>query len=377
MTATHSRLFVLSILLVVGTAPATADEPQPPAELRQVPTNAASKPPRPKSSSGTTLWKSEGDGVRLRLVDPSSSFRTQRQRSGRVRLAQLDQGSDDLSDLLQDLETSGPSDRTTDGLLDQARELLQEPQPTDDLLPLQDGPARGDTDSMRSRLREELDRLMPSDEPAAAEALPSGDATSPRDTDVPPAPPQDAEVETPPTTLDDLVDPVPQPIYRRRPTNDNQPYTLSGILNDDDQTDCHCEAEFCRRMWECAGGRCQSPWDRMTREWHRNRAILWNGNCGSKPCNPMDGFSCHGTGCQTCNGSGVGPYGGAGPYPYGGAGPHYTEHVPGAPQLTGPAATLPIAEPNTLPPSAAPVELMPPATPRQATRPSDALPVTP
>ena len=77
----------------------------------------------------------------------------------------------------------------------------------------------------------------------------------------------------------DLTDPVPQPIVNR-PTN--YAATLGDVLMDPDETeDPRIEQQFCDEMWQCAGGRCQNSYDRLTREMRRN-SLVRQGNCGNR-----------------------------------------------------------------------------------------------
>lgn len=76
----------------------------------------------------------------------------------------------------------------------------------------------------------------------------------------------------------DLTDPVPLPIINR-PTN--YAATLGDVLMDPDETqDPRIEQQFCDEMWQCAGGRCQNSYDRLTREIRRNSQVR-QGSCGN------------------------------------------------------------------------------------------------
>ncbi len=68
----------------------------------------------------------------------------------------------------------------------------------------------------------------------------------------------------------------------RRVRGANIPYTLGDIL-DDDKIDPACEREFCRRMWQCAGGRGQSPWHRMKRDMDRDKLLRKSPQCLTSP----------------------------------------------------------------------------------------------
>lgn len=98
-------------------------------------------------------------------------------------------------------------------------------------------------------------------------------------------------------------EPVPQPVYQPRRRAD-QPYSLAGMLDDPQQTDSACDQQHCDQIWECAGGRCMTPWQRCLRNFRRNQSVLWGGNCRTG-C----GFSsaCGNWGCSAC---GWGLYGG-------------------------------------------------------------------
>lgn len=78
-----------------------------------------------------------------------------------------------------------------------------------------------------------------------------------------------------------------QEAARRRSSRQTaQPLTLGQILNDEDQYDWYCEAEFCRRMWACAGG--------------RNRG--WFHRCQQDLCQAFDdGMAFLGCGCGPSN----------------------------------------------------------------------------
>lgn len=72
----------------------------------------------------------------------------------------------------------------------------------------------------------------------------------------------------------------PQP-PAQRPYLANQPFTLAGILNDeDDYIDCLCEQEFCQLMWQCAGGRNMSQYQRWQRDFSRNWGTYFPGSGG-------------------------------------------------------------------------------------------------
>ncbi len=71
------------------------------------------------------------------------------------------------------------------------------------------------------------------------------------------------------------------PVVATPPKKRRMPYayTLSDILEDEDDTEAPCiEQAYCRAMWECAGGKCLSPLDRWRRDLNRNR-VLRNGSC--------------------------------------------------------------------------------------------------
>ncbi len=252
------------------------------------PSRLPTRPVADASSSAPTagvLMQVRDAEIEMRLVDPTTKFTLQPpQRS--VRLVQAD---DDLSDLLDNLDPI-QNDRPTngdDGLLDEARDLLKDEAPPARLFPMGEERGREPSDAMRELLKQELDKLLPADRAARddeadaknAEPLPSG---------------------TEEVRVDDLVDPVPQPIYRRTTPRPNQPYTLAGILADDDRVDPNREAEFCQRMWECAGGKCQRPINRWKRDWRRDRDVIWRGNCGPRLLNPLTMLSLPLLGCRSC-----------------------------------------------------------------------------
>jgi hypothetical protein len=87
--------------------------------------------------------------------------------------------------------------------------------------------------------------------------------------------------ETEDTSLDNRYqDVVRRPPPRRR-SRANMPATLGAIL-DDDEIDPACEQEFCRIMWQCAGGRCLSWCDRMKR--NHARDMLIKNSCANPGC---------------------------------------------------------------------------------------------
>lgn len=95
---------------------------------------------------------------------------------------------------------------------------------------------------------------------------------------------QDSDTEP---DYDDVVDSEPfepisnEPSYNRQSNYDQIPWRMSGLFDDpaDYQKQCR-EQEFCRRMWECAGGRCQTPMERWQRNARRTYELLY----GSCPC---------------------------------------------------------------------------------------------
>ena len=89
-----------------------------------------------------------------------------------------------------------------------------------------------------------------------------------------------------------IVTPTPGVVSpeRRRKTS-NQPYTLGGILDDEeDPSECLCEQLFCEQMWECAGGRSIGWFKR----WKRNAARDARIRRGQAHClpNPMQNWEC-------------------------------------------------------------------------------------
>ena len=66
--------------------------------------------------------------------------------------------------------------------------------------------------------------------------------------------------------------------------------TMENIFGDDDEYDQCCEREYCRRMWACAGGRCQSWWSRMQRDLDRTR-LLRDSQCNCQQMYRND-FKC-------------------------------------------------------------------------------------
>ena len=64
--------------------------------------------------------------------------------------------------------------------------------------------------------------------------------------------------------------------------------TLNQLLDEDKAASDPREQEFCRRMWQCAGGRCLSSCDRCKREFWRDYEVLYNGGrnkrCKVLPC---------------------------------------------------------------------------------------------
>jgi hypothetical protein len=68
----------------------------------------------------------------------------------------------------------------------------------------------------------------------------------------------------------------------------NQPYTLAGILDDeDDYIDCLCEQEFCERMRQCAGGQNQGWGNGLFRNWD----LFWGGGTRNRD-NSMQCWQC-------------------------------------------------------------------------------------
>jgi hypothetical protein len=81
------------------------------------------------------------------------------------------------------------------------------------------------------------------------------------------------------------LQPIPAASTRRQ-SMANQPYTLAGILDDeDDYIDCLCEQEFCERMRQCASG--------QNRGWglFRNWDLFWGGGSRNRD-NSMQCWQC-------------------------------------------------------------------------------------
>ncbi len=222
--------------------------------------------------------------MELRLVDPSTKFTVQPPEPS-VRLVQVD----DLSSLLDNLDPQegDASTDAVDNLLDEARGLLKEDPAPARLFPNAEDSGREPSEAMRNLLKQELDKLLPA-ERAEDDAATKEDGSEPLPSGI-------EEV-----AIDDLVDPVPAPIYRRSTPRPNQPYTLAGILADEDRIDPNLEAEYCQRVWECAGGKCQRPIGRFCREWRRDRDVIRRGDCGPRWLNPLMMLPLPMLGCRTC-----------------------------------------------------------------------------
>ncbi len=79
----------------------------------------------------------------------------------------------------------------------------------------------------------------------------------------------------------------------RRRSLANQPYTLGGILDDEeDEMEKRCEQEFCQRMWQCAGGRNLSCFGRWRRGACRHLHNLRYGSNRYQEYNSMGDFQC-------------------------------------------------------------------------------------
>ena len=182
-----------------------------------------------------------------------------------IRLVQAEDDAQFLDDLRSAAEEAGSNE--IDELLQQAERLIQEERikGNDNQL----GP-----DQIRNRMQDELDRLLPGESDDGR-----GGLGSLADEDE-----EDAEED-----FSNLVDPQPQPIYRR--SNRRQvPYTMGDIFDDDEVDPC-CERMFCERMWACAGGKCMEPIDRIKRDMARNYALFY-GDCNAPICRPMENFKC-------------------------------------------------------------------------------------
>ena len=110
-----------------------------------------------------------------------------------------------------------------------------------------------------------------------------------------------------------VAGPLPAvPPAGRPPRFANQPFTLGGILDDEeDPNECLCEQMFCEQMWQCAGGRNIGWFKRWRRDTARNGKI-WRGKANCLP-NQMQNWECPyrqhgpqsgGDTCQTCQSGG-------------------------------------------------------------------------
>ena len=217
--------------------------------------------------------------VTLRVLSAHSHPPT-RPTTGNIRLTQGTSTDDFLQDL-EDLADQSEGTEDIDRLLEQAREITQEQEGSTTVLDAFDAlEAMPDTDQerMRDNLGGELDDLLPNEDDL-------GDA------DVDPLQDDNEFSAEDEAFADGLVDPKPQPVYQPKQRRSNQPYTLAGIFEDDDKVEPCCEAEYCRRMWACAGGKNLSTWQRMRRDMQRNRQIIKGGGA-SQACNPMKDFTC-------------------------------------------------------------------------------------
>ncbi len=197
-----------------------------------------------------------------------------------VRLVQAQE--DDPGGLLDDLDSTSP-DEDFDSFLEQAKELVNR----ESRAQARDNPQESPED-VRRRMKSNLDRILDGEGDNGRND--DEENWSPLDTDSSrPSDNDEDAIDDEDFDASDFVDPKPDPI-RRRNNYRNQPYTLGSVF-DDEVTDPRCEAEFCRRMWECAGGRCQSSWDRIRRTFRRDMMIRQSQCCGM-PDSPTKGFTC-------------------------------------------------------------------------------------
>ncbi len=114
------------------------------------------------------------------------------------------------------------------------------------------------------------------------------------------------------TPLQDSYDTGYSSSVRRRRRN-AQPMTLGDILIDEnEQRNCRCEKEYCRRVWQCNGGRGGNWMQRWSRDLNRNRVVKNAARSGRQPF--FNDFKCCDKGRDGCDQCGFQP-GGPGPGP--------------------------------------------------------------